>query len=284
MNQESQHNDLIQHFLRGGMPRRTFLRYAALLGVSAGVVSNTLATAPAFAQDAAPTPTGPREDGTPVADDLQVLRMVVPSPYRMDPPTYGGDLWQLQMMVFQGLTRVETDGSVAPGIADTWESNADTTVWTFALNPEAKFSDGSPITASDFKWSFEWIANPASTSTAGDIATGKILGYAAIRDGSATEFEGIVVKDDHTIEFTLSSPTSYFPAVVAHYAVSVLQPANVQTGEEWWRTPVTSGFYKVTEYTPGDQTTMTLERNEHWFREPSKLSKITFALVADPQT
>jgi ABC-type transport system substrate-binding protein len=281
---DSQTKDLVNHFMRGGMPRRTFVRYAALLGVSAGVVREALAASPVMAQDAVPTPTGPREDGTPVADDAQILRMVIPSPYRMDPPTYGGDLWQLQMMVFQGLTRVETDGSVVPGIADTWEVNADATVWTFKLNPAAKFSDGSAITAADVKWSFEWIANPLSTSTSADLLTGKIVGYEKLRDSSATEFDGIVAVDDHTVEFTLSSATSYFDAVVAHYAGSVLQRANVESGEEWWRTPATSGFFKVTEYTPGDQTTMTLERNEHWFREPAKLSKITFALVADPQT
>ena len=46
-------------------------------------------------------------------------------------------------------------------------------------------------------------------------------------------------------------------------------------GEEWWRKPVTSGFFKVTEYTPGDQATMTLERNENWWREPAKLVEIS---------
>jgi oligopeptide transport system substrate-binding protein len=279
-------NDLVQSFLQGGIPRRAFLKYAAAAGLSASLVRGALAAQPALAQDQAPVePTGPRPDGTPVADELQVLRMVTPSPYRMDPPTYGGDLWQFLSMVYQGLTRVETDGSIAPGVADTWEKNADATVWTFALNPNAKFSDGTPITAKDVKWSFEWIANPASTSTNADTLAGRIAGFEAVRDGSATELEGIVVKDDQTIEFTLTSPTIFFPALAAHFAGSVLKADNVTSGgEEWWRTPVTSGFYKVTEYTPGDQATMTLERNEHWFREPSILSKITFQLVADPQT
>jgi ABC-type oligopeptide transport system substrate-binding subunit len=64
-----------------------------------------------------------------------------------------------------------------------------------------------------------------------------------------------------------------------------LKKDNVLTGgEEWWRKPVTSGFFKVTEYAPGDQATMTLERNEHWWREPAKLSKFVMKLVADPQT
>lgn len=278
---------LVERFLSGALSRRAFVRQAALTGLSASIVASALSARAVSAQDAppAPEPSTPRPEGTPVADDQQVLRMVIPSPFRMDPPTYGGDLWQLQMMVFQALARIETDGSIVPGIADSWQGNADATVWTFALNPQATFSDGTPITAADVKWTYEWVANPASTATTADLATGRIVGYDAIRDGTATEFEGIRIVDDHTIEFTMTSPTISFPAIAAAVAVSILKRENVETGgEEWWRTPVTSGFFKVTEYTPGDQTTMTLERNEHWFREPAKLARLTFQLVADPQT
>ena len=94
------------------------MRRAAAMGLGASAVAAALASRPApsaFAQDAAPEPSAPRADGTPAPDDQQVLRMVTPSPFRMDPPTYGGDLWQLQMMVYQGLTRVETDGTLVAG-------------------------------------------------------------------------------------------------------------------------------------------------------------------------
>jgi len=277
---------LVSLFTSGFLNRRAFLKYAAAAGLSASVVAGALgsATPGAVAQGTLPDPTGPRADGTPAPDDQQVLRMVTPSPFRMDPVTYGGDLWQLQMMVYQALTRVETDGSIVPGIADTWEASADAQTWTFTLNPAAMFSDGTPITAKDVKWTYEWIANPKSTSTNADLATGRIVGYQDVRDGKTTELSGIKVVDDHTVEFTLSAPTAYFEAVVGHFALSILKQENVESGEEWWRAPVTSGFFKVTEYTPGDQATMTLERNEHWFRDPAKLSKITIALVADPQT
>ncbi|MGC4190987.1 MAG: peptide ABC transporter substrate-binding protein [Thermomicrobiales bacterium] len=278
---------LVSLFTSGFLNRRSFLKYAAAAGLSASAVAGALGSAPrvAFGQNALPDPSTPRPDGTPASDDQQVLRMVTPSPFRMDPVTYSGDLWQLQMMVFQALTRVETDGSIVPGIADTWESSADAKTWTFHLNPNAMFSDGTPITAKDVKWTFDWIANPKSTSTTADIATGRIAGYQDVRDSKTTELSGIKVVDDHTIAFTLSAPTAYFEAVVGHYSLSILKQDNVESGgEEWWRSPVTSGFFKVTEYTPGDQATMTLERNEHWFREPAKLSKITMALVADPQT
>ncbi len=145
-------------FLSGLIDRRTFMRRAAAMGLSASAVAAALAarSAPsAFAQDATPQPSSPRPDGTPAPDDQQVLRMVTPSPFRMDPPTYGGDLWRLQQMVYQGLTRVETDGSMVPGIADSWESTPDGTVWTFKLNPNAMFSDGTPITAEEVKWTFD---------------------------------------------------------------------------------------------------------------------------------
>lgn len=278
---------IVEQFMSGRIDRRTFLRRAAVAGVSAGAVAAALASGPRFAaaQDATPGPSAPRPDGTPAPDDQQVLRMVTPSPFRMDPPTYGGDLWQLQMMVYQALTRIEVDGSVSPGVADSWSSSPDATVWTFVLNPNAKFSDGSPITANDVKWTWEWIVNPASKSTTADLPASKIVGFQAVRDGTATTLDGIVVKDDLTIEFTLATPVPYFPALAGVVSTAVLKGDNVTSGgEEWWRTPVTSGFFKVTEYTPGDQATMTLERNENWWREPAKLSKITMALVADPQT
>ena len=182
-----QQYDLINQFLRGAINRRTFIRRAVGLGLAAPVVASTLAMLPrgAFAQDAAlPAPSAPREDGTPAPDDQQVLKMVTPSPFRMDPPTYGGDLWQLQMMVFQALTRMTLDEEIGPGVADTWESNADATVWTFHLNPNAKFSDGTPITADDVIWTWSWIGNPASKSTSPDTFKW-VVGYDEVKSGAA---------------------------------------------------------------------------------------------------
>lgn len=286
MDRHAQWSALARSFLSGSIDRRTFIFRAALLGFSTAAVTNWISVSHTFAQNVTlPEPTGPRPDAEPAPDDQQVLRMLTPSPFRMDPPTYGGDLWQLQLMVFQALTRVETDGSLVSGVADSWESNADATQWTFHLNPNAKFSNGSPITAADVKWTFEWVTNPVSQSTNPDTVAGRITGYQAVRDGVSETLEGITTEGDHTVIFSLSSPTPAFPAIVGQHSAVILNRDNVLSGgAEWWRAPVTSGFFKVTEYTPGDQATMTLERNEHWWREPAKLSRVTFELVADPQT
>lgn len=265
--------------------RRSFVQRAGAIGVSAATITHFLNAIPTAAQDVSVEPGTLRPDGTPAPDDQQVLRFVVPSPYRMDPPTYAGDLWQLQLLVYQALTRVEADNTLVGGVADSWESSEDGTSWTFHLNPEAKFSDGSPLTAADVKWTWEWICNPASLATSADVTAGAVVGYQAVRDGQATELEGIVVEDDQTITFNLIAPTPAFPAIAASTNSATLKSSNViEGGEEWWVTPITSGIFKVTEYTAGDQATMTIERNEHWWREPAKLSRITFELIADPQT
>lgn len=241
--------------------------------------------APSAAVISGPQPSKPRADGPPAPDSAQALRMVTPTAFRMDPPTYGGDLWQLQMLVYQALTRIEVDGKLVGGVADSWQSSADAKTWTFALNPKAKFSDGSPIAASDVKWSWEWICNPKSKSTSPDVAAGKIVGFDKVRKGEAETLDGIEAKDAQTLVFTLTSPVPYFPIVAASYNTVTLKKDNVLGGgEEWWRKPVTSGFFKVTEFTPGDQATMTLARNEYWWREPAKLSKFTMKLIADAQT
>ncbi len=279
--------DLITMFHSGQLNRRGFLRWASVAGLSASAVAAALASAPAhaWAQDAPPQPSPPRPDGTPAPDDQQVLRMVTPGPFRMDPPTYNLGLWQLQMMVFQALTRVTMEGEVGPGVADSWESNEDATEWTFHLNPNAKFSDGTPLTANDVKWTWDWLVNPASTSVNADVPAGKIVGFEAVRDGETTSLEGVTVVDDQTIQFALTVPVPYFAALAGAFSVATLKGENVESGGvEWWREPVTSGFFKVTEYTPGDQASMVLERNEHWWREPAKLSRIEIRLVADTQT
>jgi oligopeptide transport system substrate-binding protein len=281
------HHDLIDQFLRGAINRRTFIRRAVAAGMAAPAVAGLLAAVPrnAFAQDAAlPEPSAPRADGTPAPDDQQVLKMVTPGVMRMDPPSYDGDLWQLQLMVFQALTRIGYDGELGPGIADTWESNEDQTVWTFHLNPNAKFSDGTAITGDDVKWTWSWISNPAAKSTGPDTFK-NVVGYEDVSSGAAELLSGIEVPDPQTVVITLKTADPALPARAASTRGCILKKDNVISGgEEWWRAPVTSGFFKVTEYTPGDQATLTLERNEYWFRDPAKLARIEVSIVADPQT
>jgi ABC-type transport system substrate-binding protein len=283
-----EHQQLVAEFLEGTISRRAFIRRAAVTGLSAGVFAAALAQGPrTAAAQATPVaqPSEARPEGAPAPDDQQVLRIGIASPFRMDPPANTAGLWALQSIVFCPLTRVDVGNEIVPGVADSWESNPEMTSWTFKLNPNAKFSDGTPITADDVKWTWERFANPESKSVGADSIVGTVVGFDAVSGGTATELEGIVVGDPQTVTFNLTGTDPIFLAKSASYNTAVLQRANVEAGgEEWWRTPVTSGFFKVTEYTPGDAGTMTLERNENWWRDPAKLARIEYQLVADTQT
>jgi ABC-type transport system substrate-binding protein len=147
------------------------------------------------------------------------------------------------------------------------------------------FSDGTPITADDVKWTWEWFTRPVSASVGSERISNTIVGYDDVRAETTDVLEGIVVVDPQTVTFNLTATDPVFLAKSSSFNTAVLKKDNVESGgEEWWRTPVTSGFFKVTEYTPGDTGTMTLERNEHWWRDPAKLARIEYQLVADPQT
>lgn len=272
-------------FLGHQLDRRTLLRRSMIASVAVPIAATGLSLDQALAAQApAATPGASRADGTPAPDDKQVLRVVSTAPFRMDPVTNAAGMWSLQSVVFMALGRVDATNKIVPGVADSWTANADKSEWTFKLNPKAAFSDGTPITADDVKWTFEWIANPkAKANGANNLST--ITGYDAVSKGTATTLDGIAVVDPQTITFKLTGPDPIFLAKAAVYSLGILKKDNVVSGgEEWWRKPVTSGMFKVTEYTPGDSGSMTLERNEHWWRDPAKLAKINYKVVSDTQT
>lgn len=66
--------------------------------------------------------------------------------------------------IFSGLTTIGSDMQVHPDLADSWTLSEDRKTYTFKLRPEAKFANGKPITAQDFKYSFERVADPARKS------------------------------------------------------------------------------------------------------------------------
>lgn len=221
-------------FLRHQMDRRTLLRRSVLASVAVPIAATSLPLEQVLAAQA--TPGAGRATGTPAADDKQVLRIAVTAPFRMDPPTNAAGLWALQSVVFMALGRVDATNKVIPGVADSWTSTADRSSWTFKLNPKAAFSDGTPITADDVKWTWEWYSSPKSKSLGSQNVAGTITGYDAVSGGKSETLDGIVVEDPQTVTFKLTGPDPMFLAKAAVYNVGILKRDNLEKGgEEWWR-------------------------------------------------
>jgi peptide/nickel transport system substrate-binding protein len=128
----------------------------------------------------------------------------------------GGWCWPMTHLTLPGLTILGDKGQVEPSLATGWESNETADVWTFTLDPNAKWSDGEPLTAADVYFTYHLGLNPATNSNWAQQAPGietSIKGTAAYRDGTAETIEGIEIVDDQTIKFTMEQPNGVFDRV-----------------------------------------------------------------------
>lgn len=160
--------------------------------------------------------------------------------------------------MFEGLVKWVNDGEgnavLAPGQAEDWEKtvNDDGTVtYTFKMRADAKWSDGQPVTAGDFEYSWKRLANP---ETAADYCymIDMVQGYADVAAGTADpDTLGITAVDDSTLEIVLSYDCPYFEEIMAFPATFPVRQDIVEGNEEWTYDPATyigNGAYKMKEW------------------------------------
>ena len=115
----------------------------------------------------------------------------------LDPPTMDPHITTdnvsgaLVNEIFGGLVTINPDLEVVGDLAETWETNAEGTVYTFHLNQNAKFHDGKAVTAEDVRWSLERVTDPATQSPVADQYLGDIVGVRAKLRGDADTVSGI---------------------------------------------------------------------------------------------
>ncbi|HNW41195.1 MAG TPA: ABC transporter substrate-binding protein, partial [Opitutaceae bacterium] len=132
--------------------------------------------------------------------------------------------------LFQGLTDLdERTAQAVPGAASHWQHSPDGLVWTFHLRPEGKWSDGTPLTADGFVYSFRRVLSPALASEYAyvlfPLKNAREYNSGQLADPSAL---GARALDSHTLELTLAEPCPWFPALVAHQAWFPVQRATIE--------------------------------------------------------
>ena len=189
-----------------------------------------------------------------------------------------------QMLV--GLTTTDPDGKTIPGMAESWE-NTDNKVWTFKLR-DAKWSNGDPVTANDFVYSFRRLVDPNTASPyASYLADAKVVGAQEIIDGKAKpDTLGVKALDDKTLQVTLSEPVPYFPDTLIHTSVKPVNQKTVEKFGEKWTDPaniVVNGPYKISEWQVNDK--IVLERNENYYDNANTtLNKVVMLAIPSSTT
>jgi oligopeptide transport system substrate-binding protein len=189
--------------------------------------------------------------------------------------------------LFEGLLVTDVDGHPAPGVAEKWE-NKDFKVWTFHLRKDAKWSDGSPVTAHDFVYSWQRLANPNTASPyASYLQYGHIANIDDIIAGKKPVTDlGVKAIDDNTFEVTLSEPVPYFYKLLVHPSVSPVPKAAVEKFGEKWTQPaniVTNGAYKLKAWVVNER--MDLERNtQYWDNAKTVINQVTYLPISSEVT
>jgi len=155
---------------------------------------------------------------------------------------------------------------VVPGQAASYEVSEDQTVYTFTLRDDIFWSDGQPVKAEDFVYSWRRLVDPATAADYGYFLDNIVLNAAAIQAGEKKPEElGIEAVDDKTVKVTLESPCAYFLSMCAFPTLMPLRK-DVVEGSEKWTDPeniVVNGAYKVTEWVHDSYIKM--EKNEKYY-------------------
>ncbi|MCM2131659.1 peptide ABC transporter substrate-binding protein [Larsenimonas rhizosphaerae] len=189
-------------------------------------------------------------------------------PASLDTARIGGSVWENDILgdIYEGLVTLDPEGQYVPGVARDWRVSDDGLSWTFHLRDDAKWSDGAPVTAQDFKLAFSRLFMPENGAVYASLFY-PIRGAEPITKGEESmDALGIDTPDDHTLVFHLNQPTPYFPTLLAHIAASPV-PAHVikRYGKDWASMEhiTTNGAFTPVKWVSQDHLTTVRNDNFH---------------------
>ncbi|AKA37165.1 oligopeptide ABC transporter substrate-binding protein OppA [Yersinia ruckeri] len=226
--------------------------------------------------------------GVQLAEKQVLVRNNGSEPQSLDPHKIEGvPESNLSRDLLEGVVISSPNGDIVPGVAASWD-NKDFKVWTFHLRKDAKWSNGDPVTAQDFVYSWQRLADPKTASpyesyvqyahiaNIDDIITGK----------KPANTLGVKALDDHTLEVTLSEPVPYLVKLLAHPSMSPVNKSVVEKFGEKWTQPqnfVGNGAYKLKNWVVNER--IVLERSPtYWDNANTVINQVTYLPISSEVT
>ncbi|HHP5405906.1 TPA: peptide ABC transporter substrate-binding protein [Aeromonas veronii] len=182
--------------------------------------------------------------------------------------------------LFEGLYELDNTGKIKPAGAVSYEVDKTGTIYTFKLRPEAKWSNGEPVTAADYVYGWQRAADPKTASNyAWFIELTGVVNASEVTQGKKSPSElGIKALDDHTLQVTLKNPVPFFLKTLAHYTTFPAPKATIEKFGKDWVKPgniVSNGAFVLKEWTPNER--LSAERNTHyWNNQHTVLNKVIY--------
>jgi len=237
------------------------------------------------------SPKAPASTTSPEAGSQAVEQKIIYSlskePETLDPimNVYSRSSIVLQNL-FRGLYKIGPDDRPMPALSESYTIDETATKYVFKIREGAKWSDGKPVTAKDFEYSWKRVLNP-------EIASGAAFYLYYLKNGLAynegkakAEDVGVKAIDDKTLEVTLESPTAYFLDLLCITAYYPVRQDVVESAEVWTKSPstyISNGPFMLTELKPKEK--YVLKKNPNYIdADKVKLDTLEIVFIESPES
>lgn len=247
--------------------------------VVSGCSSAATATQPAATKAVQPTAVSTAKPAT-----HTTFRMVQSEPTSLDPDISNDWSPWLWDNMFEQMWRILNDGTQEYFGGKDAKMSDDGKTWTFTLNPAYKWSDGEPVTAHDYEFSWKRKIDPKTGGQSGYFLAPYVKNGADFESGKITDASQVGIKaiDDYTFQVTFDNPAPFFFHIAGLYALAPTPKHVVEKyGDKWTEAAniVTNGPYMMESHIP-DQS-MILVRNPYYGGKPAAIGRVEYIMSAD---
>lgn len=188
--------------------------------------------------------------------------------------------------LFEGLATTEPDGRIVPGAAAHWDVSRDGLTYTFYLDPAGRWSNGEPVTAEDFVWSWRRVVDPATGAVYGRMLAPVVNAEAVFAGEMSPEALGVTALNENTFQVRLEAPTPYFLGLLTHPTTFPVHRASFQNHGSSHVRPgnlVSNGAYMLSDWQV--RSRIELVRNLH-YRQADRvlIERVVFYPFEDENT
>ncbi|MCG0885144.1 lipoprotein precursor, peptide binding protein OppA-like protein [Lactiplantibacillus plantarum] len=183
--------------------------------------------------------------------------------------------------IFESLYRLGKNGSITPGLAKSTKVLKDGKTYTFTIR-NAKWSDGSKITAQDFVYSWKRTVTPATKSQYAYLFSGVKNADEIVAGKKSPSTLGVKAQGEHTFIVTLDKPITYFKKLMTY---PLFGPISEKAVKKWGSKYATkaqymlySGPFKLTGWTGTNNSWQFVKNNQYWDKKAVHLQKINYTV------
>jgi oligopeptide transport system substrate-binding protein len=193
---------------------------------------------------------------------------------------------EVQRDIGEGLVGYSPTGSLVGGAAESWEVSEDGLTYIFKIRDAARWSNGDPLTAEHFVFSFRRLVDPATAAFYGQALAAIVNADAIIRGDMPPDELGVVAADDHRLVISLQQPTPYLLGLLTHPSTFPVHPESIAShGAEFTRPGnlLSNGAYKLESW--DTSSVLRLVRNEHyWNNAATAIDAVNFHILTQEMT